>query len=226
MAHILSIDASTTGCSVAVFENENLLASSESRTERSSAEYLTTMIDHVMEMGRLPFSELDAIAVAKGPGSYTGLRIAVSTAKGLAFSLDKPLISYNTLEGLVNQIIDFETDTNLYCPMIDARRMEVYCAFFDKKGKQVLETTAEIVDENSFSEILNQNIVTFLGEGSHKIAGFLNHPNARYLKIPVQPSAKYSGKICYENYVNGKFESLVDFEPYYLKEYMFKTKKP
>ncbi len=226
MANILSIDASTNGCSVAVFENESLLASSESRTERSSAEYLTTMIDHVLEIGRVAFAQLDAIAVAKGPGSYTGLRIAVSTAKGLAFALDKPLLSYNTLTGLVSQIADIKDDTDLFCPMIDARRMEVYCGFFDKNGRQVIETTAEIIEEESFKDILDKNIVTFIGEGSKKCIGVINHPNARFIENTFFPSAKYSGKLCFQKYTSGEFESLEEFEPYYLKEYMFKTKKP
>ena len=222
---IISIDASTTGCSVALFNGSILVASAESRIERSSAEMLTTLIDNVLKTSKVNKSELLAVAVAKGPGSYTGLRIAVSTAKGLAFALDKPLISYGTLELLAHQV--FGVLEQLICPMIDARRMEVFTAFFENKSKkQISDVSAIIVDSESFGDILDKSTVLFIGEGSTKCQEVIRHPNAHYVEEIIMPSANYSGKICFEKYTNGDFEDLTLFEPYYLKEYMFATKKP
>jgi tRNA threonylcarbamoyladenosine biosynthesis protein TsaB len=135
---IISIDASTTGCSVALFDGPELISAAESRIERSSAEMLTSLVDHVLFTAKVRKNNLDAIAVAKGPGSYTGLRIAVSTAKGLAFALDKPLLSYGTLDVLVQQV--YGISQQLICPMIDARRMEVYAAFYDSSTKKKVST--------------------------------------------------------------------------------------
>ncbi len=222
---ILSIDASTTGCSVALFDRFNLISSAESRIDRSSAEMLTTLIDNVLKCGKVDKKELDAIAVAKGPGSYTGLRIAVSTAKGLAFALDKPLLSFGTLELLAHQVFGFSGD--LLCPLIDARRMEVYCAFFDANSKKIIsEVEAIIINSDSFQDILDNNKVLFFGEGSAKCEEVIKHPNAIFLNEIILPSAVYSGKICYDKYISGDFEDLTLFEPNYLKEYMFKIKKP
>jgi tRNA threonylcarbamoyladenosine biosynthesis protein TsaB len=222
---ILSIDASTTGCSVALFDNDSLISSAESRIDRSSAEMLTTLIDNVLKTAKVAKIDLNAIAVAKGPGSYTGLRIAVSTAKGLAFALDKPLLSFGTLEVLSHQV--FGISEELICPMIDARRMEVYAAFFESKTKQMVsEVEAIIVDSASFANLLDNHKVLFFGEGSAKCKEVIAHSNASFLNEIILPSAAFSGKICFEKYTNGDFEDLTLFEPNYLKEYMFKTKKP
>ena len=222
---ILSIDASTTGCSVGLFDGFSLVSSAESRIDRSSAEMLTTLIDNVLKTAKVEKKELHAIAVAKGPGSYTGLRIAVSTAKGLAFALDKPLLSFGTLDLLAHQVFGFSGD--LLCPLIDARRMEVYSAFFDASSRQIAsDVEAVVIDSNSFQDILARNKVLFFGEGSAKCEEVIKHPNAQFLHETILPSAVFSGKICYDKYVSGDFEDLTLFEPNYLKEYMFKTKKP
>jgi tRNA threonylcarbamoyladenosine biosynthesis protein TsaB len=226
MSKLLAIDASTTGCSVALFEDFDLLCASEIRLERSSAEYMTILIEQVLFNAKTSFSDLSAIAVAKGPGSYTGLRIAVSTAKGLCFALDKPLLSYNTLEGLAQQIF-LADDFDLICPMLDARRMEVYSAFFDAKSKKnVVEVSAEIIDSNSYGELLDKNKILFFGEGSIKCKGIIAHPNASFLRSEIWPQANFAGSLIFEKFKNELFEDLVTFEPFYLKEYMFKTKKP
>jgi tRNA threonylcarbamoyladenosine biosynthesis protein TsaB len=223
---ILSIEASTTGCSVALFDGENLLSSIESRIDRSSAELLTTLVEQVMMIAKIDKHDLDTIAVAKGPGSYTGLRIAVSTAKGLAFSLDKPLLSFGTLDAMCYQVNGYGADT-LLCPMIDARRMEVFCAFYDGEEKtQKIDVEAVIVDEESFKDILSNRKVLFFGEGSAKCKDVLRNINAHFVSELIIPSAAFSGKICFDKYQKGQFEDLTLFEPYYLKEYMFKTKKP
>lgn len=222
---IISIDASTTGCSVALFDGPELISSAESRIERSSAEMLTSLIENVLLTAKVCKDSLHAVAVAKGPGSYTGLRIAVSTAKGLAFALDKPLLSYGTLDVLTQQV--YGISQQMICPMIDARRMEVYAALYDSSTKKkVSDVEAIIVDNQSFNEVLEKNTVLFIGEGSAKCKGVIEHPNAEFLEDVILPSAKYSGRICFEKYGNGDFENLIMFEPNYLKEYMFKTKKP
>jgi tRNA threonylcarbamoyladenosine biosynthesis protein TsaB len=224
MSKILSIDSSTTGCSVAVFEESNLLAASEIRIERSSAENFTLLIDQVLKNANLGFSDIAAVAVAKGPGSYTGLRIAVSTAKGLCFALDKPLISYETLKNLAVQ-----ADGSFYhliCPMIDARRMEVYCKVYEANSLEVkLDTSALILDEHSFKDLLEDHKILFIGEGSFKFKEVLLHPNAYFLNKEILPLAAASGELVYDKFKRGDFEDLVSFEPFYLKEYLFKTKK-
>jgi tRNA threonylcarbamoyladenosine biosynthesis protein TsaB len=227
MAYLLSIDASTVGCSVAVFQNSNLLACQETQVERSAAELLTTMIAEVTAQANIKISDLAAIAVAKGPGSYTGLRIAVSTAKGLSFGLDLPLISYSTLDGLVQQVKDKSVDFDLLCPMLDARRLEVYCALYDANSLlPITDITAEILHEKSFSELLKNKKVLFFGEGSEKCKSIFTSLNAKYLEEIIYPSAKYSGDLIFKKYQDMAFEDLILFEPFYLKEYMFKTKKP
>lgn len=221
---IVAIDASTTGCSVALLSDGKVVVSLASRKDRSSAENLTLMIDEVLRLGGISYKDLNAVAVAKGPGSYTGLRIAVSTAKGLAYGLNIPVISFGTLPSLCFQV-PFSGDADLFCPMIDARRMEVFCGFYNVNTKEeVIPVEAVLVDETSFAEILSSNKVIFLGEGSHKCRNVIQHPNAIFLDAEVYPSAEFSGGLIYEKYKRGEFENLVKFEPFYLKEYMFKTK--
>lgn len=226
MSKILSIDASTSGCSVALFKDNVLMSSSEIRMERSAAEYFTILIEQVLYNGKTKISELDAIAVAKGPGSYTGLRIAVSTAKGLCFVLNKPLISYTTLEGMVGQLF-LEENFDLLCPMLDARRMEVYSAFYDAKTKEnICGISADIIDEKSYFDLLEKNKILFFGEGSYKCRSILTHKNAHFLGTDISPQASFSGAIIFEKFTEKIFENLISFEPLYLKEYLFKTKKP
>jgi tRNA threonylcarbamoyladenosine biosynthesis protein TsaB len=226
MSKILSIDASSSGCSVALFEDNVLLSSSEIIVERSAAEYFTILIEQVLGNAKTSMSELDAIAVAKGPGSYTGLRIAVSTAKGLCFVLNKPLISYTTLEGMVQQVL-LKENFDLLCPMLDARRMEVYSAFYHAKTKEnSIEISADIIDENSYFDLLENNRILFFGEGSKKCQSILIHKNAYFLESEIRPQASFSGSIIFNKFKIKLFEDLISFEPFYLKEYLFKTKKP
>jgi tRNA threonylcarbamoyladenosine biosynthesis protein TsaB len=131
---LISIDTSTRGCSVALHKEQQLMGAYELTTDRSSSAMLTTLIQNVVQDAGFELSDLDAVAVAKGPGSYTGLRVGISTAKGLCYALDKPLIAINTLEGMFEQVKDFYPSETLFCPMIDARRMEVYAAIFNQDG--------------------------------------------------------------------------------------------
>lgn len=219
---IIAIDASTTGCSVALFNERKVLISLASRMERSSAENLTLMIEEVLRFGGVEYSDLQAVAVARGPGSYTGLRIAVSTAKGLAFGLDIPLISFGTLPALCYQQ-EFTEGIDLLCPMIDARRMEVFCGFYNAADKtEKVPVAAVLVQEDSFREILDRNRVLFFGEGSAKCREVVRHPNARFAASVQSPSAEYACKIVSDKWERRELENLVTFEPFYLKEYMFK----
>jgi len=232
MAIILSIETSTKGCSTAIYQDAQLLALSELFHEKSSSGMLTTLIQHVVKVSGLDFQNIDAIAIAKGPGSYTGLRIGVSTAKGLCFTLDKPLLGVNTLQALAWQVHSIAqsisaTEIPLLCPMLDARRMEVYCALYQADTlAQVSPTEAKIIDENSFAEILETQKIIFFGDGAAKCQDTLGkYANAVFLKENIYPSAKSIGVLAYEAYQKNQFENVADFEPYYLKEFMATTPK-
>jgi tRNA threonylcarbamoyladenosine biosynthesis protein TsaB len=225
---LLSLDTSTAACSVALHQDGTLLGCYELFTERTSAAMLTTLIDDVVKQAGFDLNQLDAIAVAKGPGSYTGLRIGVSTAKGLCFALDKPLLSVNTLVAMATQIQAFFPTNYVLCPMIDARRMEVYCAFYSADGRELRATSAEIIDEQSFSEQLAQSPVVFFGDGAAKCQPILgNNPNALFLDKLIVPSARTIGALAISLYAQGQFENVATFEPFYLKEFMTTVpKKP
>lgn len=219
MALILSIDTSTTACSVALHKEGKLLANSELFAEKSTSQMLTTLINDVLNHASIEKSDLSAISVAKGPGSYTGLRIGVSTAKGLCFGLDIPLLSYNTLEAMSYNFIG--KGEFLICPMLDARRMEVYCAFYENSSRtEFLVTSAEVINEKSFEDILKTHKVIFLGEGSHKCRAVIVNENAIFLEEDIHPRAALAGKLSYSKFINQDFEDLVGFEPFYLKEFM------
>lgn len=187
---------------------------------------LTTLIQNATEHAGFELAEVDAFAVAKGPGSYTGLRIAVSTAKGLCFALDKPLIAVNTLEALALQVSSFYSDNYLFCPLLDARRMEVFCALFDKSLNCIEPTQAKIMDADSFKEVLATQPVVFFGDGAAKCESiFATNSNAVFPKISVYPSAKTVGQLATVLFENQQFEDVVTFEPYYLKDFMTTTPK-
>ncbi|WP_461077078.1 tRNA (adenosine(37)-N6)-threonylcarbamoyltransferase complex dimerization subunit type 1 TsaB [Spirosoma flavus] len=221
MSLLLSLDTSTTVCSVALHRDGTLLGSYELFTERTSAAMLTTLINNVVQQTGHELHQLDAIAVAKGPGSYTGLRIGVSTAKGLCFALDKPLIAINTLAAMTEQVRHFFPDNYTLCPMLDARRMEVYRAFYDQQGRELDVTSAEIIDENSFHSWLTSRTVVFFGDGAAKCKHLLDKSsNALFPDVVIQPSAKTVGKLATLAFAQGQFEDVATFEPFYLKDFM------
>jgi tRNA threonylcarbamoyladenosine biosynthesis protein TsaB len=220
MSLILSIDTSTKVCSVALHQYGKLLAISELYTEKSHSGMLTTLCENVVKYAGFSLKSLDAIAVAKGPGSYTGLRIGVSTAKGFCFALDKPLISINTLEAMAYQVKDFYDETYLLCPMIDARRMEVYCQVLDNQMNIISKTEAKVIDELSFSELLNANQLVFFGDGAAKCRAEINHKNAVFLNTEIHPSAKTVGLLATNSFEKSLFENVVTFEPFYLKDFV------
>lgn len=217
---LLSIDTSIRGCSVAVHENSVLLASYDLHTDRSSSSMLTTLMESAVSHAGFTLNDLNAIAVAKGPGSYTGLRVGVSSAKGLCYALDKPLIAVNTLEAMALQLTSFYTEY-LLCPMIDARRMEVYTAVFDSTNHFVQDTQAIVMDENSFLDLLSEHKIVFFGDGAAKCEKMLgNHPNAVFPKKEIRPSAITIGELAAKAFENQHFEDVAKFEPYYLKDFM------
>ncbi|GAA4416894.1 tRNA (adenosine(37)-N6)-threonylcarbamoyltransferase complex dimerization subunit type 1 TsaB [Nibrella viscosa] len=218
---ILSIDTSTTVCSVALHQAGALLGSYELFTERTSSAMLTTLIGDVVRHAGHELRQLDAVAVAKGPGSYTGLRIGVSTAKGLCFALDKPLLAINTLAAMAEQIRPLFSSDYRLCPMLDARRMEVYCAIFDTNGQELLPTSAKIVEEQSFSEWLMEQPVVFFGDGATKCRPLLSgHGNAIFPNMEIRPSARTVGQLAMQAFAAGRFEDVAHFEPFYLKDFM------
>ena len=229
MSIILNIETSTSVCSVALSKGGKVIASRESPGERSHAALLTPYIEEVMKSSGISTEDLDGIAVSKGPGSYTGLRIGVSTAKGIAFALHKPLIAIGTLlcmaHGLKTEMSQLLIDSNtLLCPMIDARRMEVYLALYDIDLNIKLEVRAEIINENSFRDILRDRKIVFFGDGVEKCKDVIRHENAVFVEN-FNPLASYLSDISYSCFLNKKFEDIAYFEPFYLKDFIATTPK-
>src|SRR5579863_8964207 len=185
MSLILQIETATTVCSVALALNGEVLCLREVEQRNIHAEKITLFIDELLNDVGKSYSALDAVAVSSGPGSYTGLRIGVSVAKGLCFALDKPLIAVETLTAMADGLMEQRSIDNsslLLCPMIDARRMEVFTAVFDTRGNKIKPTSAEIIDEDSFSDLLKDHQVIFFGDGAQKCAKVLGiHANARII---------------------------------------------
>lgn len=223
MAFILNIESATTVCSVSISENDNLIALKEIDNGYTHAENLHVFIDELLKQTNVKPQQLSAVAVSKGPGSYTGLRIGVSAAKGLCYALNIPLISINTLQVLTNSITT-KIDDVFYCPMLDARRMEVYTAVYDANLNEVAPTEALIVDELSIKKYKNYTNIYFFGDGMLKCKELLSVlPNANFIN-DIKPSAKSMVKLSHLKYINKQYEDLIYFEPFYLKDFMIVTK--
>ena len=215
MALILCLETATKNCSVALSENGSVIAFKEVATEGySHAENLHVFIEAVMNQALKELQELDAIAVSKGPGSYTGLRIGVSAAKGLCYSLDIPLISLETLDILAEQVVE---DT-VIIPMIDARRMEVYSSVYDAQKNRLRDTEAQILDEHSFLQRLSETKTTFIGDGVAKFKEICHHTNAVFITDAL-PSAKDMAQLAEIKHKKNDIEDVAYFEPYYLKDF-------
>lgn len=225
MAKILQIETATQTCSVALSVDGETIALKEETAQNIHAGSLTLFIDEVMKQADLEYGDLDAIAVSKGPGSYTGLRIGVSTAKGLCFALDKPLIAIDTLKMMASGFIAANPeDTGLVCAMIDARRMEVYTAIFDHSLHTISETEAKIIDENSFAQELVDHKVTFIGDGALKCSAVLNSDHASFSEMNFN-SAAHLSRLAEQAYLAGDFEDVAYFEPHYLKDFVLTQPK-
>jgi len=220
MALILNIETSETICSVALAKDNELIAIKESNEERSHARLVTIFIEDIFKEFNYSLKDLDAISVTKGPGSYTGLRIGVSTAKGLCYGLSIPLISVGTLEALANATINTgEYNNYKYCSMIDARRMEVYSAIYNSDLNIIKDVSADILTENSYSSFLKSDKIVFVGSGSAKFSEILNNKNAIF-DTNIVASAKNMIEISYQKFKSQKFEDVAYFEPYYLKNFI------
>jgi len=224
MGLILAIETSTVVCSVALFDGPLILGLQELYTEKSHSQFLTPMVGNVVDQAGYKLQALDAVAISMGPGSYTGLRIGTSTAKGLCFALDIPLISVNTLMAMVCGMNKYNQNGKLLCPMIDARRMEVFSMVTNDKLKILEDTQAKVINELSYHQFLREYEMLFFGNGSDKCKKILSKtPNAHFIK-GVNPSASNIGDLAWEKYQNKKFEDLAYFEPFYLKS--FRATKP
>lgn len=218
MAVILCLETATTNCSVAVAVDGKVKAIREVNDQKfSHAEKLHIFIEAVLREANIDKKELDAIAVSKGPGSYTGLRIGVSAAKGLCFALNVPLVSTPTLEVLAHQV---KQSDGYIIPLLDARRMEVYSAVFNSRKKQVRETRAEILNEKSFKDYLHEGQTVFIGDGASKFKEICTHGNAVFLDHKF-PSSAEMASLAEAKYKRSDTEDVAYFEPFYLKEFMF-----
>ena len=223
---ILCIETSTAVCSVALVNNGNVIALRESLDGQNHAEKITIFIDEVMKEANLSYKDLDAVATSMGPGSYTGLRIGVSTAKGLCYAMEKPLIAIDTLAAMAYGFIGQQPTANsqqptaILCPMIDARRMEVYSAFFNEELEKVSETEAIIVDENSFMELKQNNHLYLFGDGADKLASLFENDENITVVEKFHCSAAYMAKLADEAFTNKQFVDTAYFEPFYLKNFV------
>ena len=223
MTYILNIETATKNCSVSISKNGKTIGLKEINTGGySHAERLHEFINDVIEIAQIKLSDLNAVAVSKGPGSYTGLRIGVSAAKGLCFALNIPLIAVNTLESLACSISKQE---GFIIPLIDARRMEVYTSVFYYSRKELKIVSAEIINENSFNNFLEKGKVFFLGDGAEKCKQILTHKNAIFIDDKF-PSANEMSELSYKKFKKNDIEDVAYFEPFYLKDFIaIKAKK-
>lgn len=227
MAIILSIETSEHICSVALSKDSEPIGSLEITDGKSHASMLTVLIEKLLLQKNISLNQLSAVAVNMGPGSYTGLRIGVSVSKGICYAMDIPLIALGSLQLLTVGILGAEQYKKLhldaskivFCPMIDARRMEVYQALYNQNLEIIDEIKAEILTESSYSTILEEKPVVFFGSGSNKFRDIVFHKNAYFIP-DIYPNASYMVGLAYDSFCNKKFENTAYFEPFYLKDFV------
>ncbi len=224
--YILSIETATNVCSVAVAENGNVIYKKLNTEGPSHASLLGVYVQEALDFLKEKQISLDAVAVSSGPGSYTGLRIGVSEAKGLCYGLGIPLIAVDTLKVMASTVVQkgLVNDGDLLCPMIDARRMEVYSEIFDSQLNIIRPVAADIVDESSYQDFLSKGKVLFFGNGAPKCEKSLTHENVIFIS-DVYPSAAEMSKLAMEAYNNQSFVDVAYYEPFYLKEFVATTPK-
>lgn len=221
MSYILNIETATKNCSVALAKDGQTILCKEIAEEGySHAERLHVFIEEIIQEAGICFQDINAIAVSQGPGSYTGLRIGVSAAKGLCYALNIPLIAVDTLQVLALQA---KVAEGLIVPMLDARRMEVYSAIFNAKLEKQRDVQAEIITENSFEN--SSETIYFVGDCAEKCKAVLTQPNFVFLEEVKYPSAKEMSALSFSKFQNSDFEDVAYFEPYYLKDFMITTSK-
>lgn len=230
MGLILSIETSTSVCSAALHQDGALLTSLEYHLPQSTASKLALIIEQLFALSDTQPAQLSAVAVSAGPGSYTGLRIGVATAKGLCYALNIPLIAVNTLELMVSQVVSAfpaqgeNRDGILLAPMLDARRMEVYTLLANSNGQTIEPTEAKVIDEQSYQAWLEKNKIIFFGNGADKCRAVITHANASFIEGSV-PSASKLGVLAFQKLIKNELEDLATYEPYYLKDFMVKKPK-
>ena len=224
MSCILHIETSTSVCSVAVSEDSQVIFKQEDHSGPNHAERLGTMVDEAMSFTDNHAIPFDAVAVSCGPGSYTGLRIGVSLAKGICYGRDLKLIGVPTLELMCVPVLLREAvaeENALLCPMIDARRMEVYAALYNRALHEVRPVRADVVDADTYRQWLDERPIYFFGNGAAKCMEAINHPNARLIE-GIEPLARWMQPLAEKRFQNGQFEDVAYFEPFYLKDYVAK----
>nr|WP_320118006.1 tRNA (adenosine(37)-N6)-threonylcarbamoyltransferase complex dimerization subunit type 1 TsaB [uncultured Marinifilum sp.] len=232
MALLLNIETSTAVCSVALGKDGKLLALKENKEGMKHASHLTIFIQDILSENGLKMSDLDGIAVSMGPGSYTGLRIGVSTAKGLCFGANIPLIAISTLQSLTKSVQDTkdipllvkDPEKAYFCPMIDARRMEVYTAFYNSKTEQIKDISADIIDETSFADELSKREIVFFGDGAAKCAEVIKSESGIFIDN-VSTTAVGMIELAEQKFQNKELEDVAYFEPFYLKDFVATTPK-
>jgi tRNA threonylcarbamoyladenosine biosynthesis protein TsaB len=225
MALLLSLETTAHSFSCALHQQGELIAFREITEPQSTASKLAPAIDEIFQQSGFKKNQLAAVVVAAGPGSYTGLRIGTATAKGICYALNIPLISVNSLLLMAYQVAGNPasklSDHDLLCPMLDARRMEVYCMLLQKELRTISETEAKVLDENSFQKELTNHTVYFFGDGSEKFKSVVKNPKAKFIEA-IHPSAVALGKLGMEKFSKGEFEDLEKYEPFYLKDFVIK----
>lgn len=220
MSLILSIETASRVCSVALHKKEALIGQRKLNVDKAHSKFLAPMIRELFDLTGKAMKDLSAVAVSKGPGSYTGLRIGTSTAKGICYALEVPLLAVNTLLSMCQEANNNNPGGYHLCPMLDARRMEVYTLIADNQLNIQKDTRALIIQEDSFKEELDQQPLLFFGEGMPKARPFLEkHPGAFFMDH-IEPAAEYVGYLALAQYQKGEFENLEAFEPFYLKDFI------
>ena len=218
MAYILHIETTSTNCSVAVSRDYTLIALNEDNgANYSHSERLHVYIEEALNKARIRLDQLNAVAISEGPGSYTGLRIGVSAAKGICYALDIPLIAVPTLQSLARHV---SPQNGRIISMLDARRMEAYTAVFDTEYNALRETRAEVITESSFEHELSQGQVHFVGTANQKARDVIDHPNAVFSDSEHLPSAQHMIPVGFSRFKDQSFADLAYFEPYYLKDFI------
>ena len=218
MALIVSIETATKVCSVALHVEAQLIATQTLHVAKSHAESLLCSIEYLLAVSPYTKKDLAAVAVSCGPGSYTGLRIGASTAKGLCYALGVPLLAVNTLEAMAGGMRSYNVVQALLCPMLDARRMEVYCLLADAQGRTLVSPHAQVIDQHSFQDWLKDNAILFFGDGAEKCKSHITHPRALFIDH-IHPQACHIGALAYAKFQQAAFEDLVYFTPMYLKPF-------
>tara|TARA_B100002052_G_C15845117_1_gene582082 strand:+ start:317 stop:1015 length:699 start_codon:yes stop_codon:yes gene_type:complete len=221
---ILCIDTTSEFCSVSLFINQNLIENNNSKIERSHSKLLIKLIDDTLNNNKLKIADIDIFSISKGPGSYTGLRIGLSSIKGFCYALNKPLVSINTLKILAISALENIDDKDfILCPMIDARRMEVYTKSFDHNLNELSNDQSIILEKDTFENFKDKKVY-FFGDGSDKYKKIVNRKNFIFLDN-INPDSKFMGQLSYDKFINRNFEDLSSFEPNYIKDFYLIKKK-